>query len=301
MRNTPLTSHADVSNPFRPGSVAGVNDHVMIGRAALQALHQELSAYPKPGLVSPVDSGSHDDMNAGTFFRSLFALRGYFCDIALAGMCDAPFSTMQHLGIAAEEKMLRATHGINTHRGAIFNLGLLAAGSGFLLESGSSLEHDALSRLIRERWGEMLFSVAENMPKTSHGSLVAVRYGVGGAREEAAAGFPHIFEVALPELERCISHGMDMQSAVIQCLFHLIAVLPDSNLLYRGGEQGLLFAQEAARGFLLAGGVHNSEWRRHAVIIHHQFVARKLSPGGSADLLAAALFVRHLQTIQNSL
>lgn len=282
-----------------PDSSAARHITQSIGRAALQALHQELSTYPKPGLVSPVDSGSHDDMDASTFFRSLFALRGYFCEIALAGMTGAPFGTMQRLGIAAEERMLRATQGVNTHRGAIFNLGLLAAGAGFLIGKGVLPDRNSFGRVICEHWGGAILRHGESLPKTSHGSLVALRYGSGGARAEAAAGFPHLFGLALPELETSLRQGMSIQSAAIQCLFRLIAELPDSNLLYRGGEQGLAFARKVAGEFLAAGGVNNDQWREHATAIHHQFVERKLSPGGSADLLAATLFVHRLLQVKN--
>ncbi|HEY8905203.1 MAG TPA: triphosphoribosyl-dephospho-CoA synthase, partial [Rhodoferax sp.] len=60
-----------------------------IGRAATLALHDELALSPKPGLVTLVDRGSHDDMDAHTFMRSLFALRGYFVRIAGLGMAHA--------------------------------------------------------------------------------------------------------------------------------------------------------------------------------------------------------------------
>lgn len=49
-----------------------------VARLAVGSLHVELCLYPKPGLVSPVDNGSHDDMDAATFMRSLFSLRHYF-------------------------------------------------------------------------------------------------------------------------------------------------------------------------------------------------------------------------------
>src|SRR3954462_2200459 len=88
-----------------------------IGRAAVRALYAELALSPKPGLVSPLDSGAHDDMDMTTFMRSLFALRGYFCAIAAAGAAGAAFPALQALGIAAERRMLEATRGINTHRG----------------------------------------------------------------------------------------------------------------------------------------------------------------------------------------
>jgi triphosphoribosyl-dephospho-CoA synthase len=268
-----------------------------IGLAALQALHQELSAYPKPGLVSPVDSGSHRDMNAATFFRSLFSLRSYFREIAGAGMNNAPFAVLKQLGIAAEERMLKATQGVNTHRGAIFNLGLLAAAAGHLQASNRSFKRDALAEVIRVRWGAAIRQHGTLLPNTSHGSQIAASYGIGGALYEASSGFPHLFGVGLPALEKSLEHGADSNSAAVQCLFSLIEVLPDTNLLYRGGEAGLAFAQESARSFLSAGGVHRSGWQIHADKIHQQFIGLNLSPGGSADLLAATLFVNYLQSM----
>src|SRR5215218_4760441 len=89
--------------PARP------SQSVIIGRAAVRALYTELALSPKPGLVSPLDSGAHDDMDMTTFMRSLFALRGYFCAIAAAGAAGADFADLQALGIAAERRMLAAT------------------------------------------------------------------------------------------------------------------------------------------------------------------------------------------------
>ncbi len=267
-----------------------------IGRYALQSLHQELAAYPKPGLVSPVDSGSHKDMDAALFFRSLFSLRRYFCEIAHAGSHRASFALLKQLGITAEERMLKATQGINTHRGAIFNLGLLAAAAGHLSEADLSLQKDALRDVVMSCWSEAIRQHGNSLPKASHGSQVASRYGAGGALHEAADGFPHLFEVGLPALQKSLERGVDPNSATVQCLFSLMEVLPDTNLLYRGGEPGLRFAQESAKSFLAEGGVYRFGWQKHAVEIHRQFVDLNLSPGGSADLLAATVFVNRLQS-----
>ena len=95
------------------------------------ALQHEANAWPKPGLVTPVDSGSHRDMNYASFVNSIAALRGYFADIAQAGLQAATYPELQKIALAAESRMLAATHGANTHRGAIFNLGLLAAASAY--------------------------------------------------------------------------------------------------------------------------------------------------------------------------
>jgi triphosphoribosyl-dephospho-CoA synthase len=266
-----------------------------IARLALRALHQELSAYPKPGLVSPTDSGSHDDMDASTFFRSLLSLRSYFMEISLAGMRSAPFTDLKNLGIAAEARMLQATGGINTHRGGIFNLGLLAAAAGALQAGNHGMQGDTLGSYVHHTWGIAIRSHGAALPKTSHGGQVVLRYGVGGVIEEAAQGFPHLFGTGLPVLQSSLAAGATLHDATVQCLFALIAVLPDSNLLYRGGTTGLEFAQRSARDFLEAGGIQRGGWQTTAVQLHRQFVARRLSPGGSADLLAATLFVHWLQ------
>jgi len=267
-----------------------------VGLYAIQALYQELATYPKPGLVSPVDSGSHRDMNASLFFRSLFSLRRYFQDIALAGEGNPAFEVLKQIAIKAEQRMMKATHGINTHRGAIFNLGLLAAGAGYSQKKRLPLQGEALGAIVRSKWGEAIKQHGERLPKVSHGSLVASRYGAGGALEEAFSGFPHVFNLGLPALQESLSKGVDTKEASVQSLFNLISILPDTNLLYRGGMQGLQFAQDSARSFIDQGGVHRPDWRKHAVAIHQEFIRRNLSPGGSADLLAATLFVNRLQS-----
>ncbi|WP_229257906.1 triphosphoribosyl-dephospho-CoA synthase [Duganella margarita] len=127
-----------------------------VARLAVRSLHAELCLYPKPGLVSPVDSGSHDDMDAGTFMRSMFALRHYFKKICLAGLNDAPFAQLKALGIAAESAMLKATRGINTHRGAIFSLGMLCATAGHARARGTPMTPAALRAAMLIRWGEEL-------------------------------------------------------------------------------------------------------------------------------------------------
>ncbi|PSD25508.1 triphosphoribosyl-dephospho-CoA synthase MdcB, partial [Stenotrophomonas maltophilia] len=115
---------AVVQSAVRPAAAV---DSARLGRLAVASLHAELALAPKPGLVTPFDSGSHHDMDAGTFLRSLFALRHYFTAVACLGAAGADFDALRRCGIAAEIAMLRATAGVNTHRGAVFSLGLLVA------------------------------------------------------------------------------------------------------------------------------------------------------------------------------
>ncbi|MDB5365304.1 MAG: triphosphoribosyl-dephospho-CoA synthase [Rhodospirillales bacterium] len=260
----------------------------IIGACAVRALHLELDTYPKPGLVSPVDAGAHADMDAALLRRSADVLGPFFVELAVAGAAGAEMDRLRVIGLDAERAMLHATGGINTHRGAIFGLGLLTAAAGFRSRYGGPAR---LGRIVADRWGDAILDGPVLL--RSHGAEVGRRYGAGGARMEAAAGFPSVYRIALPALadgERL--HAADPEIARIQACFALIATVEDTNLLHRGGRDGLVFARREAEAFLAAGGVGDAGWRSRAIATHAAFVARNLSPGGAADLLAMALFVR---------
>ncbi|MDM0001723.1 triphosphoribosyl-dephospho-CoA synthase MdcB [Variovorax sp. J22P240] len=262
-----------------------------IGRAATLALHDELSLTPKPGLVTLIDRGSHDDMDAHTFVRSLFSLRRYFSQIAEAGWGLAEFAVLERCGIAAEARMLTATGGINTHRGAIFMLGLLCAAAGAALrEEGAALRPEALRGALRRHWGDALASRSQRAP-TLPGGIAAQRLGLRSASQEAALAFPVLFDTALPALTAALARGLTPQQARLDTLFHTMAVLDDSNLAHRGGLAGLRYAQRTAQAFLDRGGVARPDGLQEAHAIAGEFVARRLSPGGAADTLAAACWL----------
>jgi triphosphoribosyl-dephospho-CoA synthase len=267
-----------------------------IGRLAVRSLYAELALAPKPGLVSPLDSGSHRDMDAGTFLRSLFALRSYFGDVGAAGARGAAFPELQALGIAAERRMLSATGGVNTHRGAIFSLGLLTAAAGWLLNRGLPLTGTRLGETVSRLWGPaILAAMPSSAGADSHGTAVSRRYRVGGARREAVEGFPTLFGVGLPTLREALGRTGSQRLALVQTLFRLMARLDDTNLLFRGGKMGLRTVQTSAQGFLDAGGVYRPDWETRALAIHRELVAQNLSPGGSADLLTSSWFVYQVQ------
>lgn len=262
-----------------------------IGRAAVLALHDELSLSPKPGLVTPIDPGSHDDMDAHTFMRSLFALRHYFVEIAGAGVDGAAFEELERLGIAAEARMLAATGGVNTHRGAIFMLGLLCAAAGAVAREQGAIAHpDRIRDALRRHWGPALARRGERA-STLPGGIAARRLGLRGASQEAAAAFPVVFETALPALRSALARGLTVRQARLDALFHVMAVLDDSNLAHRGGLAGLRDVQALARGFVERGGIARPEGLREAHAIADHCVARRLSPGGAADTLAAACWL----------
>jgi triphosphoribosyl-dephospho-CoA synthase len=272
-----------------------------IARLAVGSLYTELCLYPKPGLVSLVDSGSHSDMNAATFMRSLFSLRHYFRNICLAGLGDAPFAQLKQLGIAAEKAMLKATRGINTHRGAIFSLGLLCAAAGRACAQGTPMTPAALRAAMLIRWGEELAMHASAPPTpaaaTSNGLRVAAQYAASGAREEGALGLPSVFEIGVPALQASRARGATMTMARIDALFALMAHISDSNVYHRAGPQGAQTVREHARRFIEAGGTANADWLGQALASHQVFVQRRLSPGGAADLLAASCLVQSIAAL----
>jgi triphosphoribosyl-dephospho-CoA synthase len=265
----------------------------LIANHAVDALLAELATWPKPGLVSHVDNGSHADMNAKMLQVSAETLRPYFAELAKAGLDNADMGRLRSIGLRAESAMLAATGGVNTHRGAIFGLGLLCAAAGTVTEisaEGAPVAPARLGPIVTQRWAAGI--ERGPIPLFSHGAGALRRHGAGGARAEAAGGFRSVYEVGWPALREGRSlRPDDPDAARVQACFALIEAVQDTNLLYRGGEEGMRFAREAASAFLAQGGVGAPDWRARAAAVHAAFVARRLSPGGCADLLAMTLFV----------
>ncbi|NMM18776.1 MAG: triphosphoribosyl-dephospho-CoA synthase MdcB [Rhodoferax sp.] len=288
MDRTPV-NHAAPGTPY-----AGAQP---LGRAAVRALYAEIALEPKPGLVSFRDCGSHLDMNGTTFLRSLFALRGYFPRMAQAGYDRLSFGVLESLGKNAEARMLVATRGINTHRGAVFGLGLLCASAGQLQAQDLPLTPLHLRAVLLSTWGEALAARAKATrlaTPRSNGQRVAQRFGMRSAGDEAAQAFPTLFDITLPALQAALAGGATDRAARVQALFATMAELDDTNVVHRGGIEGLRFVRSAAREFLAAGGVLQNDWLLHARVVHTAFVQRRLSPGGAADVLASACWVDEL-------
>ena len=273
-----------------------VADHV--ANSAKAALLAELETWPKPGLVSHVDSGSHTDMDASTFKASAMAIAPFYDRLTIAGAAGSGMDTLREIGVEAERAMMAATGGVNTHRGAIFGLGLICAAAGAVWSgterAGLHWRANVLGATVRQRWGQAIMRGPISLH--SHGTKALRRFGAGGARAQAAGGFPHAIEVGLPALRlgRRLKPD-DPEAARVQSFFAILASIEDTNLLYRGGAAGLRYAQETAAGFLGLGGVEQPDWREVAATVHHAFVARHLSPGGCADLLAITLLLDALE------
>ncbi|MEU8382849.1 triphosphoribosyl-dephospho-CoA synthase [Streptosporangium sp. NPDC048865] len=269
----------------------------LLADLAVRALRQEACLSPKPGLADGRGRGAHDDMGLPLLLASARTLRPTFRAVAEAAeraAAGARFlpepagaglrEELGRLGRAGEAAMLRATRGVNTHRGALWTLGLLVAATA----AGAADEREAAVRAAR-----LAALPDRRLPAgpPSHGELARRRYGVPGARGEAEAAFPHVVEVALPRLCRARAAGAPAEVARLDALLAVMSLLDDTCVLHRGGPEGLRVVRAGAGRVLAEGGAGTARGRAALAELDGRCAARRLSPGGSADLLAAALFL----------
>ena len=257
---------------------------------ARMALYEELLTYPKPGLVSLIDSGSHNDMNGKTFLASIQALEEYFGAISHAGSRGAGFTELNQLGLAAEQAMLDATGQVNTHRGAIFILGLLVAATAHTLSR--SEDFNAIRTNLVRNWGADL--IAHQGNRNSHGASVRQQFQLGSIVLDAAHGFPRIFALQHRYTKLCLSYKVKYARLIM--FFQIMQELNDTNLVYRGGINGLKFAKAQAKQILTYQN-NPPQFCAYALKLHREFVQRNLSPGGCADVLAGVMFLSRVRQI----
>ena len=270
-------------------------------RLAIRALLYEVSITPKPGLVDRSTNGAHTDMNFFTFIDSGCALIPYFEQAALSAIrfegqpeqLGGLLPSIKTLGMLAEGEMLAATGGVNTHKGAIFSLGIICAAAGYLYGRGEKLTAGALFDVCAAIAAPALaeFCGDDNFGGCTYGRAAYARQSIMGARGQAAAGFPAVSKVGLPTLMRYLQSGLTLEEAGVLTLLHLIATVDDTNIIGRAGS-GVLGDIQAKIGALLQNHLQNpAGLLKAADKLEREFIVQNLSPGGSADLLALTLFV----------
>ena len=246
---------------FAAGYLAGL---------AAEALTAEVRLTPKPGLVDEHNNGAHSDMDLSLFLRSIDALTPWFRQITALSLCGADAAALQAAGREAEAAMFRATGGVNTHKGALYSFSVLLAALGrCLTEGGDVFAHAAA------------LAAELTPPQGTHGAAVAICHNVGGARTEALLGFPTAQKAA------ALLQAHDPLTALLWLMAHT----EDTNLYHRGGAEGAAFVKVQTAAILAA-----PMERRIALTqaLDKALIDRWLSPGGSADLLALALFLGKL-------
>lgn len=284
-------SHAAISHEEcreRSSSAEGLAD------AAVWSLIEEASLTPKPALVDARGCGAHCDMNLEMLHRSARSLRGTFADIAgeawRASESISLRERLSQLGREGERNMLHTTRGVNTHRGAIWTLGLLCAAAAMLPKKRNSAGNicDQASRIAR-------LPDSYSSPAKSHGQQACQQFGVRGARGEAESGFSHITEIGLPMLKSSRSKGLTEEFARLNALIAIMAKLDDTCLLHRGGLTALALAKAGAKTILQLGGSSTPDGFRALCNLDRSLLHLNASPGGSADLLAGVLFLDFIE------
>ena len=257
---------------------------------AVEALIDEAELSPKPGLVDRRGNGAHRDMNLALMQASALALWPCFRQMAEAAQAHACIglplrAALGRIGREGEAAMLATTGGINTHRGAIWALGLLVAARALQPEPQPAAT-------LALRAGRIALIDDPAMPHTdSHGREVTRRYAVAGAREQAQLGFPAVTALGLPQLARSRAAQANETHARLDALLAIMGGLSDTCVLWRAGAEGLATVQQGANAVLAAGGSASLAGRRLLKQLDQRLLHLNASPGGAADLLAACLFL----------
>ena len=290
----------------------------LLAELAERALRMELDTPMKPGLVGPDSVGAHKDMDYDVMRKGIVVIRPFFPRMALA---ETP-EELRQLGIDAEAAMLAATGGVNTHRGAIFALGL-ALNAALRTFSAAQPLRPAESRpaqlahneqVMRNSLVQMYQGIYRNQLKTnglggtqlSHGGEVVRQYGVKGARELASEGYQALFEDWLPyyrnlQISPLASLGRNdnetslgrndntpchfERSREICTLLRIMATLDDTCVIHRAGYAR---AQEIkAEASALAEHFDMDKLKAMC----ERYAAEGISPGGAADMLALTILI----------
>lgn len=254
----------------------------IIAHLATQALQAELDTTPKPGLVDKDNNGAHRDMDYALMQRSIDTLRPYFVKLALLGCADAlpTHASIRDIGIEAERAMLSATNGVNTHKGALFSMGLA------VVAAAHEENTDSLQATIK--------TLAASFPDTNgtHGSKAKLlskgTTAIKGALDNAREGYEMLFAEWLPfYIERRKEHDAH---TLHKTLLRIMCDLDDTNVIYRTDLATAEEVKQEARALL----DNFSEAALKDMDRH--YTTRNISPGGAADMLSLTIFIGSIQT-----
>ena len=250
----------------------------LVADLAERALRLELDTTPKPGLVDRQDNGAHKDMDYALMSKSISALRPYLTRLAVESAKDIDPAKIKEIGIEAEKAMLKATGGVNTHKGALFCIGLSVAAASCLACSTGAVEAYSFKELVSR--------AASEIPSAqgTHGAEAKRSFKAVGALENARAAYPELFADWLP-------YYRSLEGDPFRChktLLHIMTTLDDTNILHRRGEEGLARAKSEAARLLedfSESGLSS---------LNKDFIRENISPGGSADMLSLTIFINSI-------
>ncbi len=264
---------------------------------AMQSILYEASCFPSLGLVSPVSSGSHDDMDFFTFLDSTVVLARYLRKFAEEGSKDNTpreiFRILRPIGMECEKEMFKKTKGVNTHKGMIFVIGLIQSATAYVLTN--EMEFENIKTVIIEMTKGVSNEELEMEQKQdsyinfTHGQKVYKKYGLKGIRGEAEKGFPIVFEKALSHFERKVH--LPMNDRLVDTLIYIMKYADDTTILHRHDMETLNYVKREAIKIMDLGGIESEMGNIEIQKLTRCFESKRISPGGSADLLAATVLI----------
>ena len=267
-----------------------------VANLATNALKQELDTQVKFGLVCPTHNGSHKDLNYELMNKSINALHDGFMQLVRVGydLVDEKdfLQKAREQGKIIEQNMFDATNGVNTHKGALFCLGLFCVAIGVLFKQGKKFDTNACCELIANACrGICQRELTDKLVPLTHGEKVYLKYSVKGVRQLAEEGFCQVVKDFLPKWKSIKNTQKDYELAKTQFLAYVVFNTQDVNVLYRSNMQTLLYAQKICKelydDFSVDKAKTTEKW----------FVDNNLSCGGSADLLALTLFLDEMEQL----
>lgn len=271
---------------------------LLLADFAVDALIAEVNLTPKPALVDQRGSGAHDDLTLVLMQRSAHSLKPMFLKMAQAAFQHRTCSlalreAIGEIGRAGETVMLETTGGVNTHRGAIWALGLMVTATALKSLTTKSVSAIELCKLA----GKIAKIEDRFIPQqtSSHGQYVQKKLGINGAKFQAQQGFPAIIHFGLPTLHKSRQIQGNETNARIDALLAMMTTLDDTCVLYRSGEVGLARMQQGAQAVLDLGGYSTVAGKLNFYLFEQDLLDLRASPGGVADLLAATLFIDRVE------
>lgn len=277
----------------------------LIGRTATAAMLVEVACTPAPGLVDRHNSGAHDDMDFFSFMLSSSAIAPAMYRCAMAGWQyegepEQLLKILRRIGSEAEAAMFSATQGVNTQKGLLFLLGVVTAAAAISLRRANVIRVDdvltqaaSICSGMVERELAVLYKTRPDRKLTA-GEKLFLQYGVTGVRGEIEAGLPVVRTKGCTCLQQALSAGLTLNDALVHTLLGLMTAAEDTTVLHRHDQETLLFVKRQAELAMELGGMLTATGRQFISELDNLFIARNISPGGSADLLAVTYFLHSI-------
>jgi len=276
------------------------NFSLWISGQIMKGILLEVSCFDKPGLVGPVSSGIHQDMDFSLFMKSSAAISPFYPQFVELGIKNALnpdqiLTPLKLIGLQAEKAMFAATKGVNTQKGLIFSSAVLAAAVGIhycISQANLSAEKifENIAKISQGIVRRELEPLKEKQPeKLTNGEKLFLEHGVTGIRGEAEKGFP-LAKKACFYLKQEMKKQRKLNDILLETLFLIISELDDTTILIKSSEKAS-WAKEKARIFIEKGGMAQKDGVSFLKEINNEFINQKISPGGAADMLSCAISV----------